>query len=178
MNSFPYFLYVVDDQHNLSHPARDGDIGYDVVAASPPKIVGKKNSIDLYESIDYIEYDLNVRLDGFQPANSPNEDIYTLVFPRSSISKYNLLLANSVGVIDSGFRSTIKARFKYVIQPEDLRINTSSDIKCSVNFDKIYQEGDKICQLVFQKHFHPSIAFVSSLEESERNEGGFGSTNL
>lgn len=177
MSNFPYFLYIVDDDGNLSPPFYDGDAGYDVIAASEPKIVGKKNDINLYDSIDYIEYDLNIKIDGFQPANSPHEDVYTLVFPRSSISKYNLLLANSIGVVDSGFRATLKARFKYVVQPEDLSIYSLNKIGCFVNENKIYKKGDKICQLIFQKHFHPSIAYVANLDESERSEGGFGSTS-
>jgi dUTPase len=64
------------------------------------------------------------------------------------------------------------------MQPEDLIINDCNSIVCVVNPNKIYKSGDKICQLVFQKHFHPSITFVSELEQSERNEGGFGSTGL
>jgi len=176
--NFPNLIYVVDQDSNLSHPAHDGDVGYDVVAASNPKIVGECfEDTNIYKRIDYIEYDLNVKVDGFQPVNSPNEDIYTLVFPRSSVSKYNLLLANSIGVVDSGFRSTIKVRFKYIMQPEDL-VFFDNKILCIVNENKIYQKGDKVCQLVFQKHFHPSIEFVEELEQTERNEGGFGSTGL
>jgi len=178
--NFPDLIYVVDNDSNMSQPAYDGDVGYDVVAASEPRIVGSLRDEDLnaYKSIDYIEYDLNIKIDGFQPVNSPNDDIYTLVFPRSSVSRYNLLLANSVAVIDSGFRSTIKVRFKYIVQPEDLMIVDGNSIVCTVNPSKIYKSGDKICQLVFQKHFHPSITFVSHLEQSERNEGGFGSTGV
>lgn len=178
--NFPDLLYIVDDDSNMSHPAHDGDVGYDVVAASEPKIVGSLHceNLNAYKSIDYIEYDLNIKIDGFQPVNSPNDDIYTLVFPRSSVSRYNLLLANSIGVVDSGFRSTIKVRFKYIVQPEDLLILDDGKIVCLVNPNKIYKNGDKICQLVFQKHFHPSITFVPELEQTARNEGGFGSTGL
>ena len=178
--NFPDLIYVVDNNSNMSQPAYDGDVGYDVVAGSEPRIVGSLHdeSLNAYKSIDYIEYDLNIKIDGFQPVNSINDDIYTLVFPRSSVSRYNLLLANSVAVIDSGFRSTIKVRFKYIVQPEDLMIIDCNSIVCTVNPSKIYKSGDKICQLVFQKHFHPSITFVSHLEQSERNEGGFGSTGL
>ena len=177
MNSFPYLLEVVDENHGISSPVHEGDVGYDVVAASEPKIVGESFEAG-YKSIDYIEYDLNIKLDGFQPVNSPREDIYTLVFPRSSVSKYNLILANSIGVIDSGYRNSLKVRFKYIMQPEDLYMH-GNGILCSVNTDKIYQKGDKICQLVFQKHFHPSFSFVSELEENTgRNQGGFGSTNF
>lgn len=180
MSNFPYLVDVVDENHGISPPVHEGDVGYDVVAASEPFIVGE--ALDAgdkyYKSIDYIEYDLNIKLDGFQPVNSPREDVYTLVFPRSSVSKYNLVLANSIGVIDSGYRNTLKVRFKYIMQPDDLYMYEKGFF-CMVNADKIYKKGDKICQLVFQKHFHPSFSFVSQLEENtERNQGGFGSTNL
>lgn len=180
--NIPDLVYIVDDNCNMSSPVHEGDVGYDVVAASEPKIVGQLLESNYlysgtYKSIDYIEYDLNVKIDGFQPVNSPSDDVYTLVFPRSSISKYNLLLANSVGVIDSGFRSSIKVRFKYITQPEDLTILHDLKVVCDVNFDKIYKKGDKVCQLIFQKHFHPFVTFVSHLDQTARNEGGFGSTN-
>lgn len=177
MSNFPYLVDVVDDNHGISPPVYEGDVGYDVVSSSEPRIVGEPFDMG-YKSIDYIEYDLNIKLDGFQPVNSSREDVYTLVFPRSSVSKYNLVLANSIGVIDSGYRNTLKVRFKYIMQPEDLYMYENGII-CLVNANKIYQKGDKICQLVFQKHFHPSFSFVSQLEENtERNQGGFGSTNL
>jgi|688.fasta_scaffold482444_2 dUTPase len=177
MSNFPYLVDVVDENHGISPPVHEGDVGYDVVAASEPRIVGEAFDAG-YKYIDYIEYDLNIKLDGFQPVNSTREDVYTLVFPRSSVSKYNLVLANSIGVIDSGYRNTLKVRFKYIMQPEDLYMY-GNGILCLVNDNKIYQKGDKICQLVFQKHFHPSFSFVSQLEENtERNQGGFGSTNL
>lgn len=177
MSNFPYLIDVVDENHGISPPIYEGDVGYDVIAASEPKIVGDAFD-EGYKSIDYIEYDLNIKLDGFQPSNSPREDIYTLVFPRSSVSKYNLVLANSIGVIDSGYRNTLKVRFKYIMQPEDLYMY-GNGILCLVNKNKIYQKGDKICQLVFQKHFHPSFCFVSKLEENtERQQGGFGSTGV
>ena len=35
-----------------------------------------------------------------------------LVFPRSSIRKYELVLSNSVGVIDSGYRGELQATFR------------------------------------------------------------------
>lgn len=169
---------MFDEEATVNMPSKEGDAGYDVCAVSEPNIVGCKSVEGFWKSIDYIEYDLAVKLDGFQPINSPNEDVFTLAFPRSSISKYNLLLANSVGVIDSGFRGSLKARFKYVFQPKDIIITSSGTVQAAVDFDKIYQKGDKVCQLIFQKHFHPTIELVSSLEESERNEGGFGSTGL
>lgn len=81
-----------------------------------------------------------------------------LIFPRSSISKTGMLLTNSVGVIDSGYRGEIKFRFKYIS-------GTNS-----------YNVGDKIGQLIIMPY--PKIEFeeVNELNETERGDGGFGST--
>lgn len=178
MNNLPHFVFVVDEDGSLSLPAKEGDVGYDVRTLSDPRIVGDLNTSGYWRNIQYIEYDLNIKIDGFQPVNSPHEDIFTLAFPRSSISNYNLVLANSVGVVDSGYRGLFKARFKYIFQPEDLRVTQFGNVNGVVNSNRIYKKGDKICQLIFQKHFHPQIEIVESLEESERSEGGFGSTGL
>lgn len=178
MSNFPHYIFLLDEEGVVNLPSKEGDAGYDVCAVSEPNIVGSKCSEGFWTRIDYIEYDLGLKVDGFQPVNSPNEDIYTFVFPRSSISKYNLLLANSVGIVDSGYRGSIKVRFKYILQPEDLFILSNGSLRAEVDLDLIYKKGDKVCQLVFKKHFHPVIEFVSSLEESDRNEGGFGSSGL
>jgi dUTP pyrophosphatase len=83
-----------------------------------------------------------------------------LVFPRSSISKYDMHLRNSVGVIDSGYRGEIMLKFSFM---ED---------------GKLYQMGDKIAQLIILPY--PQITFeeVDELSETERGEGGFGSTTV
>ena len=178
MSNLPPYVFIVDEEMAISDPAKEGDVGYDVIASSEPVIVGKKNPEGYWKNIDYIEYDLMIKIDGFQPVNSNQADVFTLVFPRSSISKYNLLLCNSVGVVDSGYRGNVKVRFKYLFQPEDLKVSQMGNVCGMINSDKIYQKGDKVCQLVFQQHFHPLIELFENLEESERNEGGFGSTNL
>ena len=90
-------------------PAHPGDAGYDIVAVSPGKIVGEPYMDKLYKSISYIEYETNLCIEpSVDDFNDP--EFYTLLFPRSSISKYNLHLCNSVGVIDSGYRDTIKVK--------------------------------------------------------------------
>jgi dUTPase len=178
MNNRPS-IYVEETHGELLLPAKEGDVGYDVKTISHPKIVGEQASGDnLWLSVDYIEYDLGIRLDGLQPASSIHEDVYTLIFPRSSISNYNLLLANSVGVVDSGYRGFVKVRFKYVFQPEDLKASQFGNIAGRVNLEKIYKKGDKVCQLMFKSHFHPVVEVLDELEDSERQDGGFGSTGL
>ncbi len=80
------------------------------------------------------------------------------LFPRSSISNTGHQLLNSVGVIDSGYRGEIKIRLSYTT------LNT-------------YKVGDKIAQLIILKLPFVDIEEVDELDISERNEGGFGSTD-
>lgn len=83
-----------------------------------------------------------------------------LVFPRSSIRKTDLLLTNSVGVIDSGYRGEIQATFK----------------KTQGNPSVIYEPGERGAQIMIIPY--PTVKFVESdeLSDTERGEGGFGST--
>ena len=80
-----------------------------------------------------------------------------LLFPRSSNSKQDLILSNSVGVIDSGYRGEVMVKFK--------RVGTQE-----------YNEGERIAQLVIMKLPHVDIEEVDELTSSDRGEGGFGST--
>ena len=147
------------------------DVGFDIKSIKDPEIKGSKYIDGLYSNIEYIEYDTGVCLDTIQ--RNSEEDIFTLVFPRSSISKKNLILANSIGLIDPEWRDSIKCRFKYIAQPEDY-IFIESKCYIRLNFEKIYKLGDKICQLVFCKKENVDIQYVEQLVETGR--GGFGST--
>lgn len=146
------------------------DIGIDVKAVSI-EIVGEKCQ-SYYASIDYIEYDTGISLDSLQ--RNSEEQIYTLVYPRSSISKKNLSLCNSIGLIDPNYRDTIKLRFKYICQPIDF-IPYLNYFLIKIDENKIYKIGDKIGQLVFAKNLNTTIEYVPELMPSDRS-GGFGST--
>lgn len=93
-----------------------------------------------------------------------------LLFPRSSISKKQQFLTNCVGVIDSGYRGEIMAKFKPIMGTYDtiLELFESNE----------YQVGDRIVQLIILPY--PQIEFeeVEELSSSERGHGGFGSTNI
>ena len=82
-----------------------------------------------------------------------------LVFPRSSISKYDMHLRNSVGVIDSGYRGEVMLKFGFL--PDG----------------QLYKMGDKVAQLIILPYPHITFQEVDELSETERGEGGFGSTN-
>lgn len=169
--------YVKTDSDNqtLKRPVYAGDAGYDLISYGDPVIVGKPKgrSKTEYLSIDYIEYDTNVKV-----APEVETQFYSLVYPRSSISKYNLILANSVGVIDSGYRGSIKLCFRYIVQPEDLRVGENGVVSTVINKEKIYKKGDKIAQLVWTVHNKLYVEFTNQLPLSDRGYGGFGSTGV
>ena len=85
-----------------------------------------------------------------------------LIFPRSSVRKTRLMLSNCVGVVDSGYRGELQATFN--------KINNDSVS------ENDYKVGDRIAQIIIIPH--PQIEFyeVDELSDSERGDGGFGST--
>jgi dUTP pyrophosphatase len=87
-----------------------------------------------------------------------------LLYPRSSLSKTDLILCNHVGVIDSGYRAEVLLKFRI----------TSNDP--FYNENKVYKVGDRIAQLIIVPY--PKIEFneVTELSSTERGTGGFGST--
>jgi dUTP pyrophosphatase len=125
--------------------AKEGDAGMDLVATS---IISETTTDVTY---------------GTGLAMEIRDGFVGLVFPRSSIRKYDLALTNSVGVIDSGYRGEIQATFK---KTNWLKGNESEK----------YQIGDRIAQIMIIPH--PQIEFdeVDELSDTQRGDGGFGST--
>ena len=83
-----------------------------------------------------------------------------LLFPRSSISKTPLRMANSVGVIDSGYKGEITVPLYNTDEVEIRDIN-------------LYE---RIAQLVIVPCMDLQLEVVDDLGTSERGTGGFGST--
>lgn len=123
--------------------AKSGDAAMDLIAT-------EVNIVDEH-NYAYIEYNtgLNIEIP---------EGYVGLIFPRSSISNTGLIQANSVGVIDSGYRGDIKIRFKYI------------------KGAKKYNVGDKVAQLMISPYPYIEFKEVEELSETDRGEGGFGST--
>ena len=83
--------------------------------------------------------------------------------PRSGLAlEHGISIANSPGLIDSGYRGEVSV----------ILVNQDSKKTFRV------RRGDKICQLVIQKVEKPEFQIVDSLDETERGEGGFGSSGL
>lgn len=102
-----------------------------------------------------------------------------LIFPRSSIANYNLLLCNSVGVIDSNYRGEII--LKFTIDTEFYRDEDGvlKGIEEYVHKNipiKLYEEGDRIGQLLIISCPEIELEEVKELCDTNRGIKGFGSS--
>jgi dUTP pyrophosphatase len=130
--------------------AKPGDAGMDLTAT------------EIQYTSEYVSYKTGL-------AFEIPEGYVGLLFPRSSNSKKSLLLTNSVGVVDSGYRGEIEFRFKLV----------GNGTLHKHNFDigsQVYNIGDKVGQIIILPY--PTIEFeeVEDLSSTERGSGGFGSS--
>lgn len=83
-----------------------------------------------------------------------------LLFPRSSIANKDIALTNSVGVIDSGYRGELMAKFKNTV-PQRARK---------------YDIGDRVVQLIILPVPEVKLIVAETLSESDRGVSGFGSS--
>lgn len=173
-------INVLDSEGlTLPHRAHEDDAGYDVFAFGDPIVKGIPfrgklgeylvDEVSRWQRIDYIQYGTGLRVE-------PTSEFSLELRPRSSNRNMNLVLKNSVGTVDRGYRGEILACFGYIFQPEDLEI-LNSMVVGKINKDKIYKDGDKICQMLANLDhtlfFNPVSEFTSP---SKRGEGGHGST--
>lgn len=82
------------------------------------------------------------------------------LFPRSSIANKDISLANSVGVIDAGYRGELVAKFKNTIPTRARK----------------YDVGERVVQLIIMPIPTIELQVVDELADSVRGEGGWGST--
>ncbi len=123
--------------------AKSGDACFDLVATS-------------------MKYDDNFIQYGTGIAVEVPQGHVGLIFPRSSVTNKGLMLKNSVGVIDSGYRGEIKFRFNVVYD--------------HLLDEDIYQVGDRIGQMMILPIPTVELEEVDELSTTERGEGGYGST--
>jgi deoxyuridine 5'-triphosphate nucleotidohydrolase len=89
----------------------------------------------------------------------PSLGYYCMLFPRSSISKTGYMLANGIGLIDSGFTGNFIVALRKVDKDADDIV-----LPC------------RIAQLVPQKCYYPDMIEVETVEDTARGSGGFGSS--
>ena len=94
------------------------------------------------------------------------------MYPRSSISKTPLRLANSVGIIDSGYRGDLMAKVDNIN-------GFSCDSDSGDSVDYVVSQHSRLFQ-VCAPDLSPfaSVEIVDSLDDTTRGAGGFGSTGV
>jgi dUTP pyrophosphatase len=87
------------------------------------------------------------------------EETYGRIAPRSSVSKKGILI--NAGVIDRDYRGPVK-----------VMVHNLS------NNDYVINKNDRIAQLILEQIKTPPVELVEELDDTERGEGGFGSTGV
>ncbi len=95
----------------------------------------------------------------FQLSCETSEGRPYYLMPRSSISKTPLRMANSIGLIDGGYRGEIMAAVDNIKQK-----------------DYLVEAGQRLFQLVAMDGAPISFRLVEELSSTSRGSGGFGST--
>lgn len=137
--------------------AKHGDAGLDLTAISA--------HVDDYGNITY----------GTGLAFEIPEGYVGLLFPRSSISKQGLTMCNSVGVLDSGYRGEVMFKFKPLIG-EFNKLSIKHKYSVFAERTNFYNVGERIGQLIIMPYPKINLVEASELSNTERNDGGFGSS--
>lgn len=96
-----------------------------------------------------------------------------LLFPRSSNTKKDLILGNSVGVIDSGYRGEVVLKFK----PSNVYSTILKGVSLRREYPASYEIGDRIGQIIIMPYPQVEFNLVDELSSSDRGIGAFGSTD-
>ena len=173
-DNFNYLMIYVDNDDELKELYRTKidehnkkitdntypDAGFDLFCPTKsPVYYGCPGKIDLkikcamYKNISWID----------QGFNTEKTYLSYYMYPRSSISKTNLRLANSVGIIDSGYRGNLCAV-----------VDNINDHEVAV-VDK-HQRLFQICSPTLSPLIVKLIDDINLFETTSRGSGGFGST--
>jgi deoxyuridine 5'-triphosphate nucleotidohydrolase len=142
-------VFKVDDEAVMPTKARYSDAGYDLTILREYKMLTHNTSL----------YDTGIQLE------IPN-GYYVEIVPRSSISRSGYMLANSVGIIDQGYRGNLFVALT------------------KISDDKAYAVPElslpwKCCQMIVKKQVYSRLVAGEAgkeIEQSSRGSGGFGST--
>lgn len=150
---------------DLVMPKLEGDVGFDISLVN----LISSDKIDLwvggFEKVSVVKclYDTGISI-------QPPEGYYFELIPRSSITKYNLMLSNSVGILDEGYQGSIKVCL-YSFDDDYPRVYSN---------DEIQTEPLRLFQLVLRKNLAREVSEIKEVDSfestTERNDRGFGST--
>ena len=144
----------------LPTKAHNDDFCYDVYACDCEEVapnvykyhLGFALQIDSDESIDLLDY----------VKRTYYRSILSIDFrPRSSVWKTGMVLCNSCGTVDRGYTGEVCAFF-YHVMPDMPK----------------YEPGDRVAQMKIGFTVPIEFVEVEELDETDRKDGGFGSTGL
>lgn len=150
----------LNDKAVMPRKAHPSDAGLDLVATS--------KRIDEMGNIVY----------GTGLAFEIPEGHVGLIFPRSSISKTNIVLTNSVGVCDCHYRGEVMAKFKPITTAHEFH-TPRGEVERYIDMDgspKDYEVGERIAQLIILPIPEIELEEVEELSDTDRGTGGYGST--
>ena len=141
----------------IIHPKkRSSDAGTDLAGHSVD-VIRSANNPNIIE-----EFIINTAI-----AVEIPQGYFGMLVPRSSTNR-KMRMINNVGIIDSGYRGEIRARFQF------LEPTTEIEAQSYFKFEII---GYRVLQLVIVPYFDITLTEeVSELDNSDRQDGGFGST--
>lgn len=150
------------------------DSGFDLI--TPQEITREHASFIKTYGLGQIKLDTGVSAAMFwlnQESNSNENSVSNLslpyyLYPRSSISKTELRMANSVGIIDAGYRGPLIGVFD---------IKNAGDVSNRTLLD----EGSRALQVCSNDLSPFRVELVQNLEDLQvtwRGDGGFGSTGV
>ena len=163
-------INLLDPRAEVPSRSHETDSGYDL------KFVGVSHII---KDVIYFKTGISVQ---------PTKGYYFEVVPRSSISKLPLSMANSIGIIDESYTGEIlipvrvihpnvTQDFEYSSYPSGIvKIFGGNPQTMRALADTVIQNQPKLFQMILRKRNDCTFE-VSELAETDRANGGFGSTD-
>ena len=156
----------IRENAKLPTKAHEDDFCYDVYACDCEEVapnvykypLGFALQIDEHEGISLPD----VHMSMFASFWENHKTILSIDFrPRSSVWKTGMVLCNSCGTVDRGYTGEICAFF-YHVMPDMPK----------------YEPGDRVAQMKIGFTVPIEFVDVEELDETDRKDGGFGSTGL
>ena len=132
----------------------EGDSGLDLFST--------EDNVISPNSTFFLDLGIQTEMLEFDTENDSKRNVSYYLYARSSISKTDLILHNSTGIIDAGYRGNLKAALR--------NLNTDDSVTI--------QKGQRLVQICAPNLEPFTFELVEELSLTKRGSGGFGSTNL
>jgi deoxyuridine 5'-triphosphate nucleotidohydrolase len=153
-------IQIVDDNAVMPAKAHPTDIGWDLTAIKLYKQMSAQTAL----------YDTGIKV-------KPPPGYYIEIVGRSSISKTGYIVSNAVGIIDPSYTGNLLIALTRVdaVLAGPLEKSTNKII-AGVDVADLKMPFPR-CQMILRRAEYAEIETVDSIEETERGDGGFGSTD-